>query len=274
MQRKAHKTGGKRSPLFRAAMVGVFSVSVVVAAVVGVDQVMDGQADVLQGLGLEQAPHGPTDFTTSPEAAPTPREVAVSGTAAAAVTANDDGLPEDGMDAVDLTGISPGGGRAPEGHDWEAMRPSELAIPQANLVIPVVTRNLVTTDGATTEMDLPVSYQAGWLASSAAVGAEQGTTVIAGHVNWADGSWAPMSNLYNATPGMTVLVTGEDGSLTSWRVTQSDTVPQTELSDLFALTDTTGPRQLILITCEASLNNQGDLLFDKNHVVTAIPLQD
>ncbi|MDO5618499.1 class F sortase [Kocuria sp.] len=240
-----------------------------------IDYMADGQSNVLQSIGIEDRPLGPADMATSPGSATAPaaEHITATGTPAPDYSANADGLPNNGMEGVDLSGISPGGGQGPPEHDWATMNRSELAVPQANLIIPVVPRDLVNLDGNSLEMDLPVSFQAGWLTSSSPVSAQSGTTVVAGHVNWADGSWAPMSNLYNTTPGMTVLTSDDFGSVQEWTVTRSEGVPQTELSHLFTLTETSGPRQLILITCEATVDSQGNLVFDKNHVVTASPKQ-
>lgn len=272
----AHKTthhNAKQSRWSQRALIATCVISTAAAGILVVDQVTDGQPETLQRLGVVPEPMGPTEMT-GPTAGPAdvpPQDVLVAGQAAQDHQATDDGLPTEGMDGIDLSRISTGGGQGADNQDWSTMHPSELAIPAADLRIPMVPRGLISLDATTQEMDLPVSFQAGWLTSSSSVSSTQGTTVVAGHVNWADGSWAPMSNLYNAQPGMTVLTTDPSGALQSWKVTSSSSVPQNELSHLFTLTDTQGPRELVLITCEASIDNQGNLSFDKNHVVTAVP---
>lgn len=217
---------------------------------------------------------GPSEMSSAPtEQDESPHDVQVVGSADPRdYRADDLGQPVSGMDGVDLSGISPGGGRGPEGHDWTVMRPSELTVPQVELVIPVVDRGILRDGTGRPSMDLPVSFQAAWLKESAKVAAARGTTVVAGHVNWSDGSWAPMSNLYNVTEGMTVYLTDRAGTLTTWRVTGTAEVPQAELSDHTPLTDTTGQRRLVLITCKAQQNADGSVRFANNWVVTAEPL--
>lgn len=222
----------------------------------------------------DDAAPNPTALVSAP-AGPSiaPDKVRVGGAAAAEdYEADALGEPVTGMDGVDTSGISPGGGQGPEGYDWTTMRPGELMIPQARLVVPVVERGLVQGADGERSMDLPVSFQAARLRESAEVGARRGTTVVAGHVNWADGSWAPMSNLYAVRPGMLVHLTDRDGTRTSWRVTGTTEVPQTELSRQVPLTDTTGTRRLELITCTAERDADGSVRFTKNLVVTAEPV--
>lgn len=182
------------------------------------------------------------------------------------------GVPTSGLDGVDLSGISPGGGQGPEGYDWTTLRPGELMIPRVNLVLPVVERGIVRDGSRTRSMELPVSFAAARLRESASITAHHGTTVVAGHVNWSDGSWAPMSNLYNTAPGMPVYLADRSGRLTTWRITATADIPQSQLSHRVSLTDTRGPRRLVLITCKAERGADGSVVFTRNWVVTAEPV--
>lgn len=216
---------------------------------------------------------GPSQLSATPTGPRVPPgDVQVSGTLGPDYRADALGRPVNGMAGVDTSSISPGGGLGPDGHDWRSMGPGQLMVPQANLVIPVVDRGIVTDGSGGRSMDLPVSFQAGWLRESAGITAAAGTTVVAGHVNWSDGSWAPMSNLYNASAGMEVYLTDRSGKLTSWRVTDRTEIPQSELADRVALTDTSGPRRLVLITCKGRQNADGSITFTDNWAVTAEPL--
>lgn len=69
---------------------------------------------------------------------------------------------------------------------------------------------------------------------------------------------------------MPAYTSNASGGIQKWRVTDVDTVAQSELSRLFNLSST-GDRQLILITCEATVNADGSITYNKNHVVTAVP---
>lgn len=262
-----------RPSWFRKILVTIFVASAGITGILTIDYLQDKESDILRIIGLEKKPFGPKEMS-APSGAPqsaSAQELTISKKSAKDYIADNQGLPLAGMENVNLSGISPGGGQGPQNHDWSKMNPSELAIPQANLIVPVVPRGLINTQDHRQEMDLPVSFQAAWLTSASPVTASAGTTVIAGHVNWADGSWAPMSNLYNATPGMSVITTDSAGTPKEWTVEESKSVPQNELSRLFTLTETSGRRQLILITCEATTDAQGNLSFTMNHVVTAKP---
>lgn len=131
-----------------------------------------------------------------------------------------------------------------------------LTIPSVGLSMP-----LVPSGVSGGEMQLPASHAAGVLTSSSPTTAGAGTTTIAGHVNWTDGTYAPMSALYHTAPGDTVITDGVE-----WRVTRTYGVGQDELSDIVSLTDTAGTRKLILVTCKATENGYTD-----NLVVEAEP---
>lgn len=264
-------------------------------------------SSMLQSLGLVDTPAGPTAQITDPGAA---TGTAAPTQAAAPVTADrtaltldangvprnqnglvpgnalnftaddlgmpigtDDGAPTTGIDSledIDLSGISPGGGYGPEGYNWKTIGPSTLQVPQTNLTIPWVPKGTRVVNAGEVAMNLPVSFQAGWLSSSAPVDSTEGSTVIAAHVNWADGSYAPMSNLYGASPGMMAYTSNAAGEIQTWRITEVHSVAQSELSSVFNLSST-GDRQLVMLTCEATINADGSVTYNKNHVVTAVP---
>lgn len=117
-----------------------------------------------------------------------------------------------------------------------------LQAPSVGLNIPVVDSPVIGG-----EMQLPDSSQAGRLALSAPLNSNIGTTVIAGHVNWPDDTYAPMSAIYHLGPGDKIQAGGHE-----YTATRALAVDQDELSQKINLTDTKGPRKLILITCKAT----------------------
>lgn len=242
-----------------------------------IDNGLDGQNDILQSIGLEEK-HGVDTMSTPSEAGKDTSNVTIapSLSAASPIAANAQGLPADGS-KVDTTGISPGGGLAPENHDWNTMAPMELSIPEVNLVIPIVEKGTIaTSDPNVSAMDLPVSYQSGWLNTSAPLNAQKGTTFIAGHVNWVGGGYAPMSNIYNAKPGMIIRTSDAEGHIQKWKVDAHDPkiaqpVKWADLSKNYPITDTDGKRQLVLTTCDDSTDD-GVENYDSNYVVTASPI--
>lgn len=250
--------------------------SCVATAAVGVgvltiDHAYDGQHDILQGIGLAPS-YGAKNFQENPVVAADSPNLTVAGHAASPVVADSQGMPADADITINLEGISPGGGLGPAEHNWDVLAPLELSIPEANLVIPIVESPLVEGSNANEfEMVLPVSYQAGWLNTSAPLDAVEGTTTIAGHVNWRNGNWAPMSNLFNVKPGMIVRTTSADGSITKWRIDDEDpkTVKWEDFSTYYDIEATTGPRKLILATCYGATNSFGVTVYDSNFVVTA-----
>jgi sortase (surface protein transpeptidase) len=146
------------------------------------------------------------------------------------------------------------------------MGPNEVSSPEMNLVIPWVPAGLIHKASGSA-VDVPVSFQSGWVTTTSPVGSRTGPTVIVGHVNYADGSWAPMSNIHYAEPGMAIRVSDGAGGIETFTVASRTVVEQTRISDLVAFT-TTGPRQLILITCGGPLENG---IYTHNEVVVATP---
>lgn len=184
--------------------------------------------------------------------------------------ADADGHPIEGMDGVDLSSISSGGGHGPANHDWSRIGPYALSMPGANLTVDLVDKGVTRLDEHTTAMDLPVSFQAGVLSTAAPISANSGTSVVAGHVNWSDGSWAPMSNLYATAEGMKLATSDGHGHVKHWRVVSRQFVDQKELSRTFHINDRSGPRKLLMVTCKASVVN-GQVVYDRNLVVEAVP---
>lgn len=253
------------------AVLSCLAIASISSGALVLDHGLDGQDDILQSIGLAPS-YGAKDFQKSPVTATDSPNLTVTGQAASPVAADSQGMPTDPNTTINLDGISPGGGIGPAEHSWDVLAPLELSIPEANLVIPIVESPVVEGSNANEyEMVLPVSYQAGWLNTSAPLDATEGTTTIAGHVNWANGNFAPMSNLYNAQPGMIVRTTSVDGTITKWRI--DDEEPQTvkwgEFSTRYDIEATTGPRKLILATCDGATNTYGITVYDSNYVVTA-----
>lgn len=225
----------------------------------------DPNADPSQDLALAAA--GPNTSMADPSMF---ADTVAAGEAAPNYAADARGYPIDGMDSVDLSATSPGGGLGPQDRDWSTMAPYELSIPGANLAVGLVDKGVTQINASTQTMDLPVSFQAGVLSTTAPVSADRGTTVIAGHVNWSDGSWAPMSNLYLTRPGMAVTTSDGHGGIKHWKITGSRYVDQHELSNTFSIDDPQGPRRLLMVTCKSSVVN-GQIVYDHNLVVTATP---
>lgn len=88
--------------------------------------------------------------------------------------------------------------------------------------------------------------QAGWLATSAAPG-ENGTAVIAGHVDDTTGP-AAFYGLGSARPGMAITISRADGSTAVFTIVATAVYPKDGLPDEAVYAPTPGP-SLRLITC-------------------------
>lgn len=176
---------------------------------------------------------------------------------------------------IDLAGISAGGGAGHDSIVWETMPRNTLRSPAVQLNMPIVPKskklisrrqegNTIIEDYA---IDVPVSFQCGWLNTSAPLTAAQGTSVLTGHVNYVNGNFAPMSAIKLLGAGDIVLTTDDAGVLSRWAVTKTYTVNQSDFSRISNSTDLAGARRLILVTCELDSNGT----YSKNYAVEANP---
>ncbi|WP_033290494.1 class F sortase [Amycolatopsis jejuensis] len=125
----------------------------------------------------------------------------------------------------------------------------------------------VGEDGA---LPIPKSLaEAAWWGSG--VGAQQGVTLLSGHVNW-KGKTGPFEQLWRMKPGETVTVTDTSGKPWEYRVDDVRTIHKSDLAaesaKLFA---PEGPHRLVLVTCGGDYVG-GQEGYDDNRVVTATPV--
>lgn len=101
---------------------------------------------------------------------------------------------------------------------------------------------------------------------------DQGTTLLAGHVNDVDQGSGTFYDLYKAQPGAVIYVADAAGTLTRWRVVGLDVVVKAALPKS-VFTGPTGPRRLVLVTCGGPIMNipgAGNTYRD-NVIVSATP---
>lgn len=205
--------------------------------------------------------------TTPTPAQPSPAEAAETPKAYFAETSGDidsiDHLPED---------TTPGIGQQPKNLDKNTIAPMTIRIPgvgfNAGLQYTGGTDNPTT---GRTEINIPVTYRIGVYTDSAPLTSTEGTTLLVGHVNWANGVPAPMSAIVACKLGDTVYTTDLTGTMTIWKVTRIEPqVPQVDLSKWWNVTAKTGKRQLIMATCHGTYKN-GAWTYTDNHVVVAEP---
>ncbi|GAA3432155.1 class F sortase [Kutzneria kofuensis] len=128
-------------------------------------------------------------------------------------------------------------------------------------------RSAVAGDG-TLQIPNGVSKAALW---GAALDAQTGATLIAGHINW-EGVAGPFAELWGAQAGQKVTVVDGGGKQLTFVVDQILTVDKDNLpqhaDELFGQT---GPHRLVLVTCGGNWVG-GALGYDQNRVVIARPV--
>ena len=149
------------------------------------------------------------------------------------------------------------------------MPPSTIAIPALGITAPI-TESDIDVSGS---LVLPTSDRTTRYTGAASLGASEGSTVIAGHVNFADGSPGALEPLAKITKGTPVYVTDAAGTRYEYKANTAQTLAKTGLpQELFA---PVGPPQLVLITCGGPIDNTGSILeYTHNTVVTAAPATD
>lgn len=110
----------------------------------------------------------------------------------------------------------------------------------------------------------------GWWDASASAGDAFGHTVIAGHVDAANGATGFFQRLKRTQKGDVVTLRG-DGRQLSYRVSSVDEVPRRALATGSQAFLQTGDHRLVLITCTGNyIRSRGG--YEKNLVVTATPI--
>jgi LPXTG-site transpeptidase (sortase) family protein len=126
----------------------------------------------------------------------------------------------------------------------------------------------VTVDG---ELQVPTNVDhVGWWDGSASAGDPFGSTVIAGHVDSAEGGIGFFAKLLRVRVGSKVTLQG-DGHRLSYRVTKIQRVAKEALASDSSAFDQSGDHRLVLITCTGNYHpDRGG--YDRNLVVFARPL--
>jgi len=181
---------------------------------------------------------------------PAPNQVSSSPAAVAAVA---DPAPAPRVTAASST---PRPGTAPVG----------LRIPALGVDVPVLPVGVDRDSGG---MAIPEDVATvGWYRYGSGFDAEQGSTVLAGHVDRA-GQEGALFDLRELEPGATLVLAGPDGQVRSYAVVARDqwSKDQVPLDRLFART---GAPRLVVITCGGPFD-ESTRSYRDNVVVTAVP---
>lgn len=109
----------------------------------------------------------------------------------------------------------------------------------------------------------------GWWVGSKPMGADQGTTLIAGHVDSAAAGLGYFSKLTELEAGDPISVV--DGLGVEWKFEVSETSQQVKSALPEDVFDTTGERRLVLITCGGEFDEVKRSYVD-NYIVYATPV--
>ena len=143
--------------------------------------------------------------------------------------------------------------------------PVGLPIPALGVDVPVVPVGINRASGG---MAIPEDVATvGWYRYGPGFGAEQGSTVLAGHVDRA-GQEGALFDLRELEPGATLALAGPNGQVRSYAVVSRDqwSKDQVPLERLFART---GAPRLVVITCGGPFD-EGTRSYRDNVVITAV----
>ena len=159
--------------------------------------------------------------------------------------------------------------------------PIRQATPEAAEAVPAPVRVQVEGTGIDLEvvpvgvedngaMTIPDNHvQAGWYEYGSAPGSDEGSSVLAAHVD-SQTEVLPIAGLKNVAPGTRVIVTREDGSQVVYETQKVENIAKRSL-DGHSLFNRTGDHVLKLVTCGGKwLDTEND--YEDNVVLTATPV--
>jgi hypothetical protein len=145
--------------------------------------------------------------------------------------------------------------------------PDTLSIPGVDLTMGLVDEG----QDKSGYLVVPESSKAARYTGAAPVCADKGSSLLAGHVNFPDGSLAPMASLVRVSKGMPLYVSDKAGVTCRYKITSLESLAKTSLADIV---DADGPPTLRVITCDLASPFKpldGETQFTNNTVATAIP---
>ncbi|WP_284982921.1 class F sortase [Arthrobacter sp. efr-133-TYG-118] len=146
--------------------------------------------------------------------------------------------------------------------------PDTLSIPGVDLKVSLVDEGRDDSG----YLVIPESSKAARYTGSAAVCAAKGSTLLAGHVNFPDGSLAPMVSLVQVAKGMPLYVSDKSGVTCRYKITSLESLAKTSLPPGSFATE--GPPLLRVVTCDLAspfVRIAGHAQFANNTIATAIP---
>lgn len=167
----------------------------------------------------------------------------------------------------------------PERHqiDWEAEF-DNIDFQEEDNVAGVVVPSLgmytetIATDAEEGSLVLPEAPQGTWYEQTAPVGAENGNSILSGHVNHRDSlDFSPWGLLHESERGMLIGVRDSAGDIYIYETTTMDIYSRQTLPEEYFRTD--GDHQLHLVTCSGEVMEDPEALggryFEHNLIVSA-----
>lgn len=149
-----------------------------------------------------------------------------------------------------------------------SLPPNTLSIPGVGLKVGLVDEGRDDSG----YLVVPEASKAARYTGSAAVCAVKGSTLLAGHVNFPDGSLAPMASLVRVTKGMPLYVSDKSGGTCRYKITSLESLSKTSLPAGTPAAE--GPPVLRVVTCDLAspfVPIAGLTQFANNTVATAVP---
>lgn len=146
---------------------------------------------------------------------------------------------------------------APGRSELASMAPRMLSMPRVGMSAPI---GVSTVPGGVLTPPNDVSTVGIWL-DGATLTADEGTTLLAGHVNMIGQGNGALFNLALMQPGDIIATSDDTGATTEWRVTRVEERAKADGVEESVLDGPTGPRRLAVVTCGGELtydNGIGD----------------
>lgn len=124
-----------------------------------------------------------------------------------------------------------------------------------------ISSTLVPSGAHNGKITLPITTDGSgvWYSNSNPIAAQEGSTILAGHVNKQNYYLSPWSYLHRLSGCERLFLSDGDGHVTQWRVTEMYTVLQSKLTSIEEMWKKDGERSLWLVTCAGEqVGDDGD----------------
>lgn len=152
----------------------------------------------------------------------------------------------------------------------EAMKPNHLFIPSLGVYGHI---NQYKGKLENDTLTLPGAYEVTRWQGGSNVKDKKGNILIAGHVSW-NGVHGLIHDLAHIKAGNLAYITDEEGNRQAFQLQKAETIKKEVLPQ--EIWDTTGPKQLVVVTCGGEIyrRSDGSMHFDSNVIATFVPVEE